>query len=269
MASGHRKRKAAAVRANILTPAGYTNVNEADRGILATQNAIVNSALYGNGGTSPTFTAGATSLLSDAVSNADGAWTAAGLTGETTNAGPFVYNLQLTASGLLPSSGHYYFPAIGTQTVLSGAGGVNPPIIVYTNDGPQASYIPFYEGGTAATASIKLGSQITGSSGVPTHVVFYIGGTLSANDQIRILGVNNGTVLEASGVSPVFAQGNTKATSSAAEMLANSGKKIFVVKTGSIAAAGGAIVEFSSSTKTSTTPVAGAWIVISTGSYQQ
>lgn len=269
MASGHRKRKAAAVRANVLTPAGYSNVNEADRGILANQNAIVNSAFYGNGGTSPTFTAASTALLSDAISNTDTAWTYAGLTGETTNAGVFASSSMSGNVGILTSgTKHYYFPAVGgTQTNLSGANGVSGPVIIYSYDGPQSSYVPYYQGGTAQTASIKFGSQITGS-GAHTHVLVYVGGQLATNDQIRLLSTA-GTIL----TGKVSSGSQTTAmvlvtngcTASAAELISYNYRKAFAIATSSLTT--GLIVEFSSSAKTSTTPVAGVFVAVSSGSY--
>ena len=42
MASGHRKRKAAILRTYVLNPAGVTNASEADRGITANQNNLLN-----------------------------------------------------------------------------------------------------------------------------------------------------------------------------------------------------------------------------------
>ncbi|NDB84027.1 MAG: hypothetical protein EB127_15115 [Alphaproteobacteria bacterium] len=268
MASGHRKRKAAAVRANILTPAGYTNLNEADRGVLANQNAVVNSAFYGNGGTAPTFTAASTALLSDAVSNADSAWTLAGLTGETTNAGIFVSSSMSGTVGILSAgTKHYYFPAVGgTQTNLSGANGVSGPVIIYSYDGPQSSYTPYYLGGTAATASIKFGSQITGS-GTHTHVLVYVGGQLATGDQVRLLTgsiVLTGKVSSGSQTSAMVLTTNG-CTASAAELVSYNYRKAFAVPTSSLTT--GLIVEFSSSAKTSTTPVAGVFVAISSGSY--
>lgn len=270
MASGHRKRKAAAVRANVLTPAGYTNVNEADRGILANQNAIVNTAFYGNGGTSPTFTVAATGLLSDSISNADGAWTKASLTGETTNAGVFVVTSLSGAVGVTAASKHYYFPSVGgVQTNLSGANSVSSPVIIYSPDGPQASYIPYYLGGTTATASIKFGTAITGA-GAPTHVIVYVAGELASGDVVRAVSPA-GTVLQgklSSGSAIAWTGLSTlQCTASSAELAANLYRKVFAIPTGNIGTAGGLVVEFSSSAKTSTTPVAGVFVAISSGSY--
>jgi hypothetical protein len=262
MASGHRKRKAALLYTEVLSPAGYTNIAEADRGNGSNQTNLLNIAQYSANGYTPTFTAGSTTLLSDSVSNADGAWTAAGLTGETTNVGAFAINAQLTASGFLDGGKHYSFPPVGSaQLNYSSSGAPNSPIIIYSNDGPQSEFVPYYLGGTAATASIKLGAQITGS-GAPKYLYAYVGGELASGDIIRFLDVT-GTVLQMSGVSPVSAQ-TSIATASAAELTANGGKKIMMFRTGSFTS--GLIVEYSSSAKTSTTPVAGIWVVISSGS---
>lgn len=264
MASGHRKRKAALTRLYTLNPAGLTNQSTADIGNSTNQDNIVNIANYSGQGYVPSFSAGAAGLLSDAVSNADGAWTSAGLTGETTNAGAYVTS-SLTATGLTAAGKHYFFPAVGgTQTNLSSSGAPNSPIIIYTIDGPQSDYVPYYLGGTTATGSVKLGSAITGA-GAPTHLVVYVGGQLTTGDQIRLLNAAGTTVLSASGASPVFALGAALATASAAELVSNSGKKVMLIPTGSVLS--GLIVEFSSSAKTSTTPVNGAFVVISSGSY--
>lgn len=268
MASGHRKRKAAALRLDVLNPAGYTNVNEADRGVTVNQNNLMNISFYSRDGVTPTFTAGSTTQLSNAVSNADGAYTKAGLTGETTNAGAFVSSSLSGAIGVTAAARHYYFPAVGgAQVAYSGASGVNSPVIIYSPEGSQASYVPYYLGGTAATASIRFGSQITGS-GAPTHVAVYVGGELATGDQVRLLNVA-GTVLQAqfaTGSNTTFsALTATSATASAAELSAALYRKAFLVPTGNVAT--GLIVEFSSSAKTSTTPVAGVFIAISSGSY--
>jgi hypothetical protein len=50
MASGHRKRKAAAIRAYVLNPANLTNVPEADRGVKLDQdNRVVMAVIDFNG----------------------------------------------------------------------------------------------------------------------------------------------------------------------------------------------------------------------------
>ena len=268
MASGHRKRKAAALRIEVLNPAGLTNVSEADRGNTTNQNNLMNISFYSRDGVTPTFTNASTTLLSNAISNADGAFTLAGLTGETTNVGAFVSSSLSGAIGILggTSTKHYYFPAVGAAgTDLSSSNAPSAPIIIYSGEGPQASYVPFYLGGTAATASIRLGSQITGA-GSPTHISVYVGGQLATGDQIRLLNAA-GTVLAsqfATGSDTTFSvKANATATASAVQLTNNLYRKAFLVETGAVA--NGMVVEFSSSAKTSTTPVAGVFIAI--GSY--
>ena len=272
MASGHRKRKAAALRIEVLDPAGLTNVAEADRGVVFDQNNLMNISFYSRDGVSPTFTAASTTALSDAVSNTDGTWTKAGLTGEVTNVGAFTGTSMSGAVGLSATAKHYYFPAVGgTQTNLSGANGVASPVIIYSGEGPQASYVPYYLGGTAATASIKFGSQITGA-GSPTHVVVYIGGELEASDRIRLIKASDNSLFSATAkfmTGSNITTGSNSGTTvvSGSELSSNLYRKAFFLTTASIGTAAGLIVEFSSSAKTSTTPVAGVFVVISSGSY--
>lgn len=250
MASGHRKRKAALVRSEVLTPAGYTNVSESDRGNTTKQNNLVNLGTYSANGYSPDFANGAIGLLSDAVSNADGVYTLYGGTGETTNAA----NLGITAT-----TKHYFLPLVGaTQVDASSSGAPVTTAIVYSNDGPRASYVPYYLGGTTQTASIKFGSAITGT-GSPTGVKITIFGELSSGDQIRVL--TGSTVLEVSGVTPLFAFRAGLGTASAAQV---SPTKVFVIPTGSIPS--GFVLEFSSSAKTSTTLTKG-FVVVASASY--
>lgn len=265
MASGHRKRKAAAVRLEVLNPAGLTNASEADRGILNRQNNLLNISIYSKDGVTPTFTNGSTTLLSDNISNGDNAFGLAGLTGETTNAGVFNSGSLSGAIGIDSSTKHYYFPAVGS---LGQSLSVNPPLIIYSPEGPQAKYVPYYLGGTAATASFFFDSKITGS-GTASHVAVYIGGELSSNDQIRLLHAT-GAVLDsrfATGSNTSFSPvvGVNTATASAAQLSANLYRKAFLIPTGALSS--GMIVEFSSSAKVSTAPVAGVFIAISSGSY--
>jgi len=251
MASGHRKRKAALIRSEVLTPAGYTNVSEADRGNTTCQNNLVNLGAYSANGYSPDFTNGGIGLLSDAISNADGVYTLLGGTGETTNA---------TTLGISSTTKHYFFPLVGATQVDASSSVALAPVttaIVYSNDGPRASYVPYYLGGTAQTASIKFGSAITGT-GAPTGVKITIFGELTSGDQIRVL--TGSTVLAVSGVSPAFAFGGL-GTASAAQIAPT---KVFVIPTASIPS--GFILEFSSSAKTSTTPVKG-FVVVASASY--
>lgn len=268
----HRRLKKNQIGAEVLIPAGYTNVAAADVTSTTALANLQNIALYSRDGSTPTFAAGSTTLLSNAISNADNAFTIAGLTGETTNVGAFVSSSLSGAIGILGGTNtkHYYFPFIGSQTILSASTAVTPPVIIYSNDGPQSSYVPYYLGGTTTTASIRFGAQITGANN-PTHVSVYVGGELASGDQIRILKASDETVLGSQ-----FATGSgttfstliaTSATASATQLSSGLYRKVFLIPTASIATAGGMIVEFSSSAKTSTTPVAGVFIAIGSGSY--
>jgi len=270
MASGHRKRKAAAVYNNVLHPAGYTNVSEVDRGVAANQAALVNTALYGKAGTSPTFTAASATQLSDAVSNADGAWTYAGLSGEVTNVGAFLSSSLSGAVGLSSAAKHYYFPLVGAvQTDCSKSNAPVSPVIIYSNDGPQSAYVPYYLGGTTATASIKFGAAITGA-GTPSHLVVYVAGQMTSGDQIRLIKPSDASVFAskvATGSNTSFGPTGSVATASATDLSSALYRKAFLIATGTINTAGGIIVEFSSSAKESHTPVAGVFVVLSSGSY--
>lgn len=256
------------IGAYVLQPAGLTNVGNGDATNASRVANLQNIALYEKAGITPTFTAGSTTQLSDVLSNADTAWTKAGLTGETTNVGAFVSSSLSGNVGLSATAGHYYFPAMGTMTTMLGNSAPASPFIIYSNEGPQASYVPYYLGGTAQTASFKLGPKITGS-GSPTHIAIYVGGELAAGDQIRLLNTASSAVLDAkiaTGSDISFsAKISTSATASATELSSALYRKVFLVETGAVST--GMVVEFSSSAKTSTAPVAGVFVVVSSGSY--
>lgn len=274
MASGHRKRKAALLRSVVLTPVNsLTNVSEADRGSTTNQNNLMNIAIYSKAGNSPTFTAASTTALSNATSNADGAFTKASLTGEKANAGTFVVTSMSGNIGIVDgSTKHYYFPFIGNQTDLSSSNPVSSPVIIYSNEGPQASYVPYYLGGNAQTSSILFGTQITGT-GTPTHVVVYVGGELSSGDFVNITKANaqttlfGGRFLTGSDTAASSLLGGQITSASATDLSSALYRKAFLVATSAIASAAGLCVQFSSSAKTSTTPVAGVFVVISSGSF--
>lgn len=266
----HRRLKKNQIGAEVLVPAGLTKVGNDDVLNTTAIANLQNIALYSRDGATPTFTAASTTLLSNAISNADTAYTKAGLTGETTNVGAFVSSSMSGAIGILSAAKHYYFPFIGSQTILSGSTAVTPSVIIYSNEGPQSSYVPYYLGGTTTTASIRFGAEITGANN-PTHVSVYVGGELASGDQIRILKASDSTVLGsqfATGSNTTFsALVASSATASATELSSALYRKAFLIPTASIASVGGMIVEFSSSAKTSTTPVAGVFVAISSGSY--
>lgn len=284
MASGHKKRKAAALRLDVLNPAGLTNLPESERGNKTNLDNLMNISFYSRDGVEPTFTAGSTKLLTN--SNVDGAFSLAGLTGEVAaaSAGGPGYSTALTgtffSSSMSSSIGifttgtkHYYFPAFGQNAPLSGATAVNPPVIIYTPDGPQAKYVPYYQGGSVATASITFGTEITGFKvSDTTHLVVYVGGQLSNGDQIRIVKPSDGTLfssrfLVGSEVSSSHILAATT-TASAAQLSSNLYRKAFLIPTSSIGdSTKGLRIEFCSLNRSSTTPVAGVFVVISSGSY--
>lgn len=265
MASGPKKKKAALFRLYVSNPAGYAGSITAAEQIGETANQL-NLAIYASGGYAPTFTNGSTTLLSDAKSNQDNCFTRAGLTGETTQAalGAFVSSSMSGAIGINSSVKHYYFPKVSSSQVSVSTG---LPIIIYSGDGPRAKYVPYYQGAAISTASILFDSKITGS-GAPTHISVYVGGELATGDQIRLMNAA-GTILQTKFLTgsdtAASALTATSATASAAQLSAALYRKAFLIPTGNVAT--GMVVEFSSSAKTSTTPVAGVFIAIGSGSY--
>ena len=149
MASGHRKRYAALFRQYVLNPLTLSNSAGGDLGNVGNQRTL---SLYSSGGYSPTFSNNSATQLSNAVSNEDGVFTLAGLTGEVGNTGVFVSSSLSGNIGLTQTAKHYYFPRAGTaQTDYSSSGAPNSPVIIYTTDGPRSSYVPAYLGATAGT----------------------------------------------------------------------------------------------------------------------
>lgn len=301
MASGRRKRNADALRLYVLEPAGLTNVPNGYAGDTTRQNNLVNLSIYSSGGYSPTFTPGSTTLLSNNVSNADTCWTIAGLTGETTNAslggpghlpvaafptGTFFSSSMSSSIGVFANgTKHYYFPKVGTQSIalngsnvtdLSSSGtpntGIRSPVIIYSYDGPQASFDPTFLGGTTATASIKFGPFITGS-GTPSHLVVYVGGRLALGDQIRLLAsssaVLDARIIKGSEVSSsiLLPASATPATASSSDLVNNSFRKAFLIPTASVA--GGFIVQYCSATSAASSLSAGVFVAVSSGTYAQ
>lgn len=271
MASGHRKRKAAALRIEVLNPAGLTNLPESERGNSTNLNNLLNIGIYSRDGITPSFLTASTTILTDAISNSDGAYTKAGLTGETTNVGAFVATSMSGAIGISSTTKHYYFPTInGSMTDLSSSG-VTGPVIIYSPEGPQASYVPYYLGGTTTTGSIKFGAQITGS-GNPSHVVVYVGGQLSTGDVVEVRKATDNSlfgvrIMTGSDVAIGSSLLATSATASASDLSNALFRKVILIPTGSILSAQGMIVGLSSSAKVSTTSVPGVFVAISSGSY--
>lgn len=229
------------IGAYVLQPAGLTNVANGDATTSANITNLQNIALYSKNGISPVFAEGANGLLPDAVSNADGTWTAGSYTGETTNA---------ATVGLTGTSTHYSFqPTISnTRTVLSGAS--DPlkttvgSVVIYTTEQSRAKYVPVYLGGAATTSSILFGTGLTGSE---TNLVFRYFGAGANGDKLEIRKASDNTVF--SGKEVTF-DGNSTTGS-------------IILGKAPIGVAGGYSLVYSSSAKTSTTPVTGLCVVIS------
>lgn len=237
------------IGAYVLQPAGLTKVANGDVTTPDNIANLQNIALYSKNGISPVFADGATGLLSDAVSNADGTWTAGSYTGETTNA---------AAVGITAASAHYSFkPAISnSMTVLSGATNVLKTTvgsaIIYSTEQSRAKYVPVYLGGSSTTSSIVFGTGLTGSE---TNLSFMYFGAGANGDKLQAL--NPSTLQPLSkvggGVASVTFDGNSVTSS-------------FAVAKTTIATAGGFSLVYSSSANTSTTPVTGLCVVISASS---
>lgn len=183
MASGHRKRKAALVRSYVLTPINLTNVPASEAGNTSNQNNLINLALYASGGYTPSFTQGQTGPLSDAISNADGVWSGTGVNGASGISG------GETTLGVFQYAGHFSMPKVGTANVAQT--GWYYPIIVYSNDGPRASFSPYYESnGVNGTASISFSNIITGAAGNFPKLKIIVAGQVNSSsagsDSIRI-----------------------------------------------------------------------------------
>jgi len=234
------------IGAYVLQPAGLTNVANGDRLTPDSIANLQNVAIYSKAGISPTFAQGATGLLSDATSNADGTWTAGSYTGETTNA---------ATAGITSTSKHYMFGAAISNVQLDLSSSNQPfkspvgSVIVYSCEGPQSKYVPFYLGGSTTTSSIKFGTELTGSE---TNLVFRYFGAGANGDKLQVLNPSALTPLSkvGGGVTSVTLDGNSTTGS-------------FIVAKTTIASAGGYSLVYSSSANTSATPVTGLCVVIS------
>jgi hypothetical protein len=237
------------IGAYVLQPVGLTNVVSGDATTPSNIANLQNVALYSKAGILPTFAQGATGLLSDAVSNADGTWTAGSYTGETTNA---------TTVGITSASRHYMFGAAISNTELDLSSSNQPfkdtvgSVIVYTCEGPQSKYVPAYLGGSATTSSIKFGTELTGSE---NNLVFRYFGAGANGDKLQAVNPTTRSPLTklGGGVASVTFDG-TATTSS------------FAIAKTTIATAGGYALIYSSSANTSITPVTGLCVVISASS---
>lgn len=252
MASGHRKRKAALVRAYAL-PSGVTNISENDRGNTTNQNNLINLALYASGGYTPTFTQGQATTLSDAISNADGVWSGTGVNGAAGVSG------GETTFGIPATTKHYSMPTVGVANV--GVAGVTSPVIVYSKDGPQASFSPYYlTNGVVGTASIAFNNTITGAAGTFPKLKIILAGQVNSSSA----GSDNVNIYTGSVTST--------ATKFSSALVLTSSTVIYMsasVNTASLLPAGSdflRIVFSSSATQASSTSLAAGWWVYITGS---
>lgn len=242
----HRRLMRKQIGAYVLQPAGLRNVASGDAATADNIANLQNIALYSRNGISPVFADGAVGLLSDAVSNADGTWTAGSYTGETTNA---------AAVGLTAASAHYSFkPAISnSMTVLSGATDVLKTtvgsVVIYSTEQSRAKYVPAYLGGSATTSSIVFGTGLTGSE---INVSFRYFGAGANGDKLQAVNPSTFSPLSklGGGVASVTFDGNSTTSS-------------FAVAKTTIETAGGFALVYSSSANTSTTPVTGLCVIIS------
>jgi hypothetical protein len=252
MASGHRKRKAAAIRAYVLNPANLTNVPEADRGVKLDQDNLVNLAFYASGGYSPTFTQGSATRLSDAISNADGVWSGTGVNGASGVSG------GETTFGIASNTQHYSMPVVGTANAAYSS--ITSPVIIYSKDGPQALFSPYYiTDGVVGTSSISFNTQITGAAGTfPKLKIILAGQVNSSSAGSDSVSIFTGSVTS---TATLFSNALVLTSSNLIYMSAS-------VNTASLLGFPNVLrVVFSSSAThaTSTTPTAGWWVYV-TGS---
>jgi hypothetical protein len=188
-----RRVKSRLIAGKVLEPAGLTQVASGDETDATKSANLVDVALYSTYGVSgdvdtdsgkygATITNGSTTLLSDAISDADGNFSNGGSapgyqTGETTD----FANDNLT---------HYSLPrltaaqtdASSSTTIASGQ-----TVIIYTPDGPQADYVNYYfledfaSGDGNNSGSIKFNHTITGSAvpGGLKYLNIYAAGNLN------------------------------------------------------------------------------------------
>lgn len=210
-----RKRRVerAQIGAYVLQPAGLTNVASGDATNPVSIGYLQADALYSAEGITPTFTEGSQTLLSDAVSNADGLWTAisAAYLGEAT----------ANSLGFVPSNViHRYFPYPGagntTQTDQSA-------VVIYSKDGPQGKYNPAYlptAAQTVGTGSLTfIATNISKSAGTLPRLIVWVAGTVptgAVGSTITVLtGASfNTTALTFTASSTVFAASASMPTAS-------------------------------------------------------
>lgn len=252
MASGHKKRKAAAVRLYVLNAITESNSSESDRGNTTNQSNLVNLAFFASGGYSPTFTQGSDTRLSDAISNADGVWSGTGVNGAAGVSG------GETTFGIASNTKHYSMPVPGTANAAYT--GITSPVIVYSKDGPQASYSPYYiSDGVNGTASISFNNTITGAAGGFQKLKIILAGQVNSSSA----GTDSVAIFTGSVTSTASLFDNSLVLTSSTLIYMSAS-----VNTSSLLGATDVVrIVFSSSAThaSSTTPVAGWWVYV-TGS---
>ena len=222
--SNPRLRKAKKnIAAKILEPAGLTQLAEGDDVIPSRTENLLNNALYSTYGTNPTVTDASTTLLTDAVSNQTGFFTASG---DFPQGGPWSADQFQTGetTDMDPSDGknlvHYSLPRLRAtqsnyyETTFS----VGDTVVIYPPTGPRGKYANYYftssfdevsgagQAAESGTGSILFGASITASAGyLPGSVLaanhkylnIYVAGELNSGsgdhgrDRLIISGGNN------------------------------------------------------------------------------
>ena len=161
----------------VLDPVGLTQVATADLTDTANLANLQDLGLYSYRGWEPSFFDGYRGLLSDAISGGDGNWTLIGtVLGDSTIVG----ETSAEAAGKIASDiDHFWMPAIGTD---GGQSDQSYQCIVYSYDGPQADYSPYYLSlGNNATASIQFSNKITGAADGNEDLFVMIAGSVNSS----------------------------------------------------------------------------------------
>jgi hypothetical protein len=157
------------IGAYTLQPAGLTKVANADVTNATNLSYLQQDSLYSFDGVTPTFAEGSTTLLSNAISNANSNWTLMGYAGETAAA----------AAGFMPTTTvHRYLNDAGDgQTVRSDS----TPVVLYSHDGPQGYFNQYYlrsANQVVGTGSIRFVNTITGAAGGQANLRVWVAGAL-------------------------------------------------------------------------------------------
>ena len=161
----------------VLDPVDLTQVATADLTDTTNLANLQDLGLYSYRGWEPSFFDGYRGLLSDAISGGDGNWTLIGtVLGDPTIVG----ETSAEAAGIIPSNAkHYWMPAIGTD---GGQSDQSYQCIVYSYDGPQADYSPYYLSlGNNATSSIQFSNEITGAAFGNEDLFVMIAGSVNSS----------------------------------------------------------------------------------------